>query len=89
LVSKAAEGGFVNSICNLAICYYNRGGMRKDLGKAFHWFQKTAEGGVVDSMHGLALCYKNGEGIRALISTVWLSFYQTVTKPKHDPGIHY
>jgi TPR repeat protein len=47
---------------NLALCYINREKTEKNLGKAFHWYQKAAEGGIVESMHNLALCYINGEG---------------------------
>ncbi|CAB5384552.1 unnamed protein product [Rhizophagus irregularis] len=40
----------------------NGEGTEKDLGMAFHWFQKAAEKGHEESMHKLALCYNNGEG---------------------------
>jgi TPR repeat protein len=33
---KAAEGGDVEAMHNLALCYENGEGMEKDLGKAFH-----------------------------------------------------
>jgi TPR repeat protein len=47
---------------NLAVCYGNQIKIKKNLEKAFQWYQNAAENGDVDAMFGLALCYENGEG---------------------------
>src|SRR3954471_4744933 len=59
---KAAEGGNVEAMSDLAFCYDNGEGTEKDLGKAFHWYQKAVEGGNEEVMSNLAFCYYNGEG---------------------------
>ncbi|GBB92463.1 hypothetical protein RclHR1_20090004 [Rhizophagus clarus] len=38
--------------------------IKKDLEKAFHWYQKAAKGGSVKVMRGLAVCYYNEEGTK-------------------------
>ncbi|GBB94417.1 hypothetical protein RclHR1_02350016 [Rhizophagus clarus] len=59
---KAAEGGDVEAMHSIAVCYNNGEGTEKDLAKAFDWYQKAAEGGHVEAMYSLAVCYNNEEG---------------------------
>src|SRR3954452_22862002 len=40
---KAAEGGLVDAMYDLALCYEDEEGIEKDLEKAFYWYQKVAE----------------------------------------------
>jgi hypothetical protein len=60
---KAAEGGSVEAMCNLAIRYYGEKGTERDLEKTFYWSQKAAEGGNVKAMCNLAIHYYSGEGM--------------------------
>src|SRR3989442_845365 len=50
----AAENGSADAMNDLAICYENGDGVKKNLGKAFYWFQKAAENGNTDAMICLA-----------------------------------
>ncbi|GES72768.1 kinase-like domain-containing protein [Rhizophagus clarus] len=47
---------------NLAICYKNGNGTKKNLEKAFYWYQKAAENSNEEAILDLVDCYENGEG---------------------------
>jgi TPR repeat protein len=46
----------------LAISYEKGEGTKKNLEKAFHWYQKAVENGYEEEMLNLAICYEKGEG---------------------------
>ncbi|PKY51497.1 HCP-like protein [Rhizophagus irregularis] len=52
----------------------------KDLGMAFHWFQKAAEKGYERSMHNLALHYDNGKGIEKDLGMAFYWFQKAAEK---------
>src|SRR6266542_6608996 len=60
---KAAENGDINAQNNLAVMYYQGGGIERDLEKAFYWFQQAAEHGCNVTQNNLAIMYYEGEGI--------------------------
>src|SRR5438046_2263473 len=57
-LEQRAENDFIDQYA-LASIYYL---YRKNLEKAFYWFQKAAENGNKFAMYNLNICYKNGEG---------------------------
>ena len=48
---------------NLASCYAQGFGCRKDINIAIYWYKKAINNGNIAACHNLGLCYYNGEGI--------------------------
>ncbi|MBP6950928.1 MAG: SEL1-like repeat protein, partial [Alphaproteobacteria bacterium] len=57
-----AKRGDVESQYQLATCYKEGRGVRKNHDKAFKWYKKAAKQGHKIARHELVLCYKNGIG---------------------------
>ena len=55
LYKKAAEEGYIESICNLRYCYQYGIGVDKNDDDVFKWYLKSAEGGNHDAMKNLLL----------------------------------
>jgi TPR repeat protein len=49
---------FLHPKCNLATCYENGEGTKKNLKKAIYWYQKAVESGFNEAMSNLAMCYE-------------------------------
>ena len=48
---------------NLASCYAQGYGCRKNISFAIHWYKEAVSNGNVAACHNLGLCYYNGEGV--------------------------
>ena len=62
LFTKAANMGYAKSEYNLACCYLNGHGVKKDKTLAFYWYTKAAGHGDVNAQYSLGYCYENGIG---------------------------
>ncbi|HXQ45725.1 MAG TPA: peptidoglycan-binding protein [Caulobacteraceae bacterium] len=60
---RAAEGGDVKAMHNLALDYFEGTGGPKDLSQAADWFHRAADQGLVDSEYNLARLYEEGLGV--------------------------
>ena len=60
---RAAEGGDVKAMHNLALDYFEGTGGPKDLSQAADWFHRAADHGLVDSEYNLARLYEEGLGV--------------------------
>ena len=64
LYKKAANGGDIESMTNLAICYEKGEGVEKDLKKAVGLYQKAADGGCAIAYFNLGVCLIRGIGVK-------------------------
>ena len=62
MLKKAAEGGHVKAMLNLAVCYLRGKGTAKNEKECFAWAQKAAEMGDVEAMYLCAVCLEDGVG---------------------------
>ena len=62
LLKKAAEGGHVKAMLNLAVCYRKGTGTAKNEKECFAWAKKAAESGDTEAMYICALCLEEGVG---------------------------
>src|SRR5438874_2518293 len=60
LYQKSIEGDS-EAQNNLAFCYENGKGVKIDLKKAIHLYQKSAEAGNYNAQYNLAICYKTAK----------------------------
>lgn len=57
-----AEQGDADAQNNLAYCYYEGEGVKKDVKEAFKWYSKAAEQGLAKAQNNLGEMYLYGEG---------------------------
>lgn len=80
---KAAEAGYSQGMYQLAFCYQQGRGVRKDLDQAFIWYKEAALKRDPYAQYQLACCYENGEGTEQnLIAAV--KWYQEVARYLKD-----
>ena len=65
LLLKSAEQGDASSQYEVARCYAKGKGAKKDLKKAFKWYQQAAEQKHTEACFELASCYEQGLGVEA------------------------
>ena len=57
---SAVDGGSKSACFNLALCFENGFGVKKDKFKAFHLYKQAAEVGLPQAEFNIAMCFKNG-----------------------------
>jgi TPR repeat protein len=62
-LKEAAKRNHLKAQYNLAECYLNGEGVKKDLKKACYFFQKAADSGDSNSQFNIAKCYFSGIGV--------------------------
>ena len=62
-MKKAANNGYVDAQYNLAICYENGEGIKKDYKQAVNWYNKAVAKGHTDAKYNLAICFLEGTGV--------------------------
>ncbi|POG64081.1 hypothetical protein GLOIN_2v1679302, partial [Rhizophagus irregularis DAOM 181602=DAOM 197198] len=67
---------------NLAKCYENGEGTKKNLEKAFHWYQKAAEKDHVAAIFNLSGCYRYGVGTEKNLEKAF-HWYQKAAEKDH------
>lgn len=60
---KAAEGGFADAQCSLAILYCESEGLTQNYSEAEHWFRMAADQGNAVAQYNLGVMYSNGRGV--------------------------
>jgi TPR repeat protein len=63
-IKAKAETGNAEAQLELAKCYKNGNGVKKDDAEAAKWCRKAAEQGVADAALNLGTCYEFGEGVQ-------------------------
>jgi len=63
LYRRAADGGFVVAMNNLAAMYNNGRGVARDSTEAANWFRKAADAGLPLAMRNVAEMYEKGRGV--------------------------
>ena len=63
-IRKAAEQGIAWAQNDLALCYENGSGVKKDCVEAVLWYRKAADQGRSDAQRNLARCYEFGIGVK-------------------------
>ena len=68
-LKKAATKGNVDAQYNLAICYENGVGTKKDYTQAAKWYNKAVAQGHTDAKYNLAICFLEGTGVEKNFDT--------------------
>ncbi|MDE6195037.1 MAG: hypothetical protein K2M83_13760 [Muribaculaceae bacterium] len=85
-MQKAAEGGNINAIHDLAIFYMRGDGTAKNENEGARYFQIAADKGLKSAQHNLALCYLKGVGVETdnIKALYWLV---TAAESGHDQSM--
>ncbi|CAB4474467.1 unnamed protein product [Rhizophagus irregularis] len=81
-LEQLVENGDKEAMYNLAKCYENGEGTKKNLEKAFHWYQKAAEKDHVAAIFNLSGCYRYGVGTEKNLEKAF-HWYQKAAEKDH------
>lgn len=63
LFLQASKNHHIQAQCNLADCYRDAIGCKRDLHKMVHHYRAAAKGGHAEAKYNLAICYRDGLGV--------------------------
>ncbi|MBR4196078.1 MAG: sel1 repeat family protein [Synergistaceae bacterium] len=63
-VMKRAETGDAQSQLDIAVAYFQGGGVKENHEEGAKWMLKAAENGLAKAQFGAGLMYENGEGVK-------------------------
>ncbi|GBB95369.1 hypothetical protein RclHR1_02520004 [Rhizophagus clarus] len=86
-LEKVAENGEEEAMFELAFFYKKGEGTKRNLEKAFYWYQKAAENGNKKAMNNLAICYENGEGTERNLKKAFY-WYQKAAENGNEKSIN-
>lgn len=75
-VVAKADGGDIESMCEMGHRYYQGDGVAVDYALAVHWYQKAVDAGHVESLNDLAYMYVKGLGVAEDAEKAAGLFYQ-------------
>ena len=81
---EAAKQGWAPGQYNLACCYNNGKGVKKDPKKAVKWLRKAANQGNLDAQYNFGRCYKNGDGVNQDMLRAAKWFYKAAKQGDKD-----
>lgn len=73
-LKSKAEKGDAEAQYQLAKCYDEGNGTKKDLYKAFDWFEKAANNGHLGSRCAVGMCYEYGDGVQKNPSKAFMHY---------------
>ena len=82
LFRRAAEQGYVSSICDLGVCYQEGWGIEQDLQKALELYHQAADCGLGKAMNCIGECFWNGEGVEQDLNQA-LEWFEKGAKAGH------